>query len=99
MDLTHARTITHARSCLAALADTAATPRVGSAYDRVLLALDTIYGDDVPALNTRGLSGDRQVLRKEAAEAIEDLAYQGLDPLNVELLLAQLATAIEGDGR
>lgn len=99
MDLTHARTISQARSCLAALADTAGTPRGGSAYEHVLLALDTIYGDDVPALSTLGLSRDRQVLRKNAAEAIEDLADHGLDPLNVELLLAQLASAIDSDDR
>lgn len=99
MDVSHARTITQARSCLAALADTAPSLTAGSAYDHVLIALDTIYGDDVPALSTRGLTQDRQALWAQATQAIEELGDHGLDPLNVELLLAQLADALEGERR
>jgi hypothetical protein len=50
MLLSHAVTLAQARSYLAALADTAGTFEASLGYDRVLLQLDVIHGDDTPAL-------------------------------------------------
>ena len=51
MLLAHARALAEARSYLAALADTAGTFEASLEYDRVLLQLDAIHGDDTPALH------------------------------------------------
>ena len=56
-------------------------------YERVLLQLDWIHGDDTPALDTAGLTDDRDVLYAVAEFAIEELADHAIDALQVELVL------------
>ncbi len=58
MMLAHAHAVTEARSCLAALADAATTFDVTVAYEHALLYLDSVHGDDVPALDDPGRSDD-----------------------------------------
>ena len=91
--LVHAVTLTEARSYLAALADRARTIEASSAYERALLELDWIHGDDVPALDTDGLTDDPDVLMAVATSAIEQLAVYDVDALRIELLLAALDDA------
>lgn len=93
MLLAHAATLAQARSYLAALADNAHTIDASSAYEHVLLEVDRIHGDDVPALDTTGLTTDRAVLRVVAASAVEELIVHGVDALQVELVLAMLEDA------
>lgn len=89
----HARTVVQARSCLAALADGASTPETSSAYEQVLIALDWIHGDDVPALQTDDLTYERSILFEGAFCAIAGLLPHGVSELQVELLLAMLGSA------
>jgi hypothetical protein len=93
MLLAHALTLTEARSYIAALADHARTVEASSAYERALLELDWIHGDDVPALDTYGLTDDRGMLMAVATSAIEQLAAYDVDALRIELLLAALDDA------
>jgi hypothetical protein len=93
MLLAHAITLTEARSCIAALADHGRTVEASSAYERALVELDWIHGDDVPALDTDGLTGDRDILMAVATSAIEQLAAYDVDALRIELLLAALDDA------
>jgi len=93
MLLAHAVTLTEARSHIAALADHARTVEASSAYERALLELDWIHGDDVPALDAYGLTDDRDILMAVAASAIEKLAAYDVDALQIELLLAALDDA------
>lgn len=93
MLLAHAVTLVQARSCLAALADRAHTVEGSSAFERVLLQLDWIYDDDVPALDTTGLTDDRDALAAVATSAIVQLHDFGIDDLRIELLLAALDDA------
>lgn len=55
--------------------------------------LDSIHGDDVPALETGSLVDDLGVLYRVGESAIEDLVDHGVDPLPVELVLAMLEEA------
>lgn len=98
MLLAHAITLTEARSHIAALADYAQTVEASSAYEHVLLELDAIHGDDVPALDTTGLAGDCDLLLAAATSAVEELVRHGVDVLQIELLLAMLddARAVNG---
>ncbi|HEX2893606.1 MAG TPA: hypothetical protein VHO29_06340 [Marmoricola sp.] len=93
MLLPHAQTLAHARSYVAALADHALTIEASSAYERVLLELDRVHGDDCPALNTDDLTDDRDILLAVASSDIGDLENYGVDPLSVELILAMLVDA------
>jgi hypothetical protein len=93
MLLAHAVTLTEARSYIAALADHARTVEASSSYERALLELDWIHGDDVPALDTYGLTHDRDILMAVATSAIEQLAAYDVDALQIELLLAALDDA------
>ena len=93
MLLAHAVTLTQARSYIAALADHARTVEASSAYEHALLELDWIHGDDVPALDTYGLTDDRDTLMAVATSAIEQLAAYDVDALQIELLLAALDDA------
>ena len=93
MLLAHAVTLTQARSYIAALADHARTVEASSAYERALLGLDWIHGDDVPALDTDGLTDDRDTLMAVATSAIEQLAAYDVDALQIELLLTALDDA------
>ena len=98
MFLAHAVTLAGVRSCVAALADHACTFDASVEYERVLLQLDWIHGDDIPALDTSGLTDDRDVLFAAAASAIEELAdYHGVDGLQIELVLDMLEAARDKD--
>ncbi|MGB2934628.1 MAG: hypothetical protein WBB91_05080 [Nostocoides sp.] len=96
MLLAHAIILGQARSHLAALADRAVTIEASSGYDRVLLRLDAIHGDAVPAIHTVR-SRDRDELFALAQDAIEDLTGHGLDALTVELVLDMLYAARDLD--
>ena len=93
MDLQHALTLAQARSFVAALADAAVDNDASAAFERVLIELDWLHGDESPGLDTTGLSEDRDVLYLAAAAAIEALALFGLDALDLELLLVRLEAA------
>ena len=98
MLLPHALTLGQARSCIAALADQADSIDASSAYEHVLIELDRIHGDESPGLDTDGICEDRADLLASATSAIEDLEQHGVDPLNVELVLAMLDDAYGLDG-
>ncbi|GAB3862687.1 hypothetical protein GCM10028801_28680 [Nocardioides maradonensis] len=97
MLLAHVQTLAQARSYVAALADLAVTAEASSAYEDALLELDRVHGDDCPALDTAGLTDDRDVLLAVATSAIEELEQHGIDILSVELILARLIEARELD--
>jgi hypothetical protein len=96
MLLAHAATLAEARSYLAALADTAHTFGASVGYERALLHLDAIHGDDVPPL-TDVLTVDATVLYHVAEASIEELADHGVDPLQVEITLVMLEAARDLD--
>ncbi len=97
MLLAHALTLAEARSYVAALADLAQTFDASVEYERVLLQLDFIHGDDAPALDTAGLAEDRDVLFSLAASSIEALLDHGVDGLQIELVLDMLEVARDKD--
>ncbi len=97
MLLGHAITLTKARSCVAALADRASTAEASSAYEHILIELDWIHGDDVPALDTLGLSTDHDILIVDAITTILQLADYGVDAVEIELVLAALHDAHDLD--
>jgi hypothetical protein len=97
MLLAHAITLTKARSYVAALADRASTAEASSAYEHALIELDWIHGDDVPALDTLGLTTDRDILILDAITTILQLADFGVDALGIELVLAALYDAHDLD--
>jgi hypothetical protein len=97
MLLSHAIALAEARSYVAALADTAVTFEASVEYERVLLQLDWIHGDDVPGLDASGLTDDRNVLFSNAESAIEELVDFAVDALQIELVLAMLIAARELD--
>src|SRR5215213_5940301 len=96
MLLAHVRALAQARSYLAALADTAGTFEASLEYDRVLLQLDAIHGDDTPALHDVPRA-DRVVLHARGATVIEALGGHSVDLLRIELLLAALQDARDLD--
>lgn len=93
MLLAHAVTLAEARSYVAALADLARTFDASVEYERVLLQLDWIHGDEFPGLDTTGLTDDRDVLYAVAESAIEEPADHGVDALQFELVLDMLDAA------
>lgn len=99
MLLPHASTLAQARSHLATLADRASTIDASSAYERVLIELDRIHGDDCcPVIDIGGLTEDRAIMLAHATSALEGLEQYGVDALNVELVLAMLDDACALDG-
>jgi hypothetical protein len=96
MHLPHACILARARSHLAALADRATTIDASSGYERVLIELDRIHGDECPAIGTEGLSEDRAILRANATSALGDLEQYD-DPLGIELILVMLDDAFAMD--
>ena len=96
MLLSHAVTLAEARSYIAALGDNARTFDASIEYERALLQLDWIHGDNVPALGAVPTS-DRLVLFAAAEAAIEELVDHGVDALQVELVLSMLDAAREKD--
>jgi hypothetical protein len=97
MLLPHAQTLAQARSYVAALADRALTLDASSAYERALLELDRVHGDDCPALDSEDLADDRGILLAAASSAIEELETHGIDALSIELILAMLVDAHDLD--
>ncbi len=97
MLLAQALNLAEARSYIAALADQAQTFDASVEYERVLLQLDFIHGDDTPALDTAGLTDDRAVLFSVAASSIEALLDHGVDGLQIELVLDMLEVARDKD--
>jgi hypothetical protein len=71
---------------------------ISSAYERVLIELDRIHGDESPAIDSDGLTEDRAILLAVATSALEELEQYGVDPLSVELILAMLDDASALDG-
>lgn len=98
MLLAHRRTLAQARSYVAVLADEATSIEASSAYERALVELDRMHGDEIPALDLGGLTTDRGVLRTLASSAIEELEQYGIDALSIELVLARLQDAYVMDG-
>lgn len=92
MTFAHALVLVEARSCLAALADTAVTFDASVSYERTLLMLDSVYGDDVPALESP-LGVPVGLLLERVEAAVETLGDFGLDGLRVELLLTMVEDA------
>jgi hypothetical protein len=97
MLLAHARTLAEARSYLAALADTARTVPGSIAYERVLLQLDLVHGDQAPAHEDLPSALPAALVYRLALETIEDLVRHGIDALQIELILAALIEAHETD--
>lgn len=97
MLLAHARTLAEARSYLAALADTARTVPGSIAYERVLLQLDLVHGDQAPAHEDLPRTLPADLVYRLAAKTIEDLVRHGVDALQIELVLAALIEARETD--
>lgn len=98
MLLPHALILAKARSYLAALADHADSIDASSAYERVLIELDRLHGDESPGLDADGICADRANLFAAASSAIEALEKYGVDALNLELVLAKLEDAYDIDG-
>jgi len=92
MLLNHARALAEARSCLAALADAATAFDQSVAYERLLLCLDWLYGDNTPACESMPGVGRTDLLLR-AESAIERLIELGTDALSIELLLIDLEDA------
>ena len=97
MLLAHAVAIAEARTYVAALANGAVSLDASLAYERTLLYLDSIHGNDVPALDPSRLIDDRGALYVVAESAVEELTDHGVDALQVELALAMLEEARELD--
>ena len=97
MLLAHALTLAEARSYVAALADAAQTFEASVEYERVLLQLDFIHGDDTPALDTAELTDDSETLYAVASSAIEELLDHDVDGLQIELILDMLEVARDKD--
>jgi hypothetical protein len=96
MLLAYAVTLAEARSYLAALADQALTFDATVEYERILLHLDVLHGDRVPAISPVPTCS-RSILFNVAHAAIAELDQHGVDLLCVELLLDTLHTARSKD--
>ena len=98
MLLTHSLVLSQARAQIAALADRARSVEASSAYERVLIDLDRLHGDQSPDYQPIGIWLDPGLMFTAATTAMEDLATFGVDALEIELLLAGLddARALEG---
>lgn len=70
MLLPHAQTLVQARSYVGATADGALTIEASCAYERVLLELDRVHGDECPALDTEDLTDDRDILLATEGELL-----------------------------
>src|SRR5690349_13557133 len=90
--LAYASALAEARSYLAALSDAATAFDASIEYDRVLLQLDAVHGDDTPALYAVS-PATRQELHVRAETTLAALSGFGVDGLQVELLLARLEDA------
>ncbi|HET7350623.1 MAG TPA: hypothetical protein VFJ28_06775, partial [Marmoricola sp.] len=57
------------------------------------IELDGVHDDDTPALNTAGITDDRDIVMALAVSAVQQLAGYGVQALHIELVLASLANA------
>lgn len=89
----HAHALAEARSCLAALAENAATFDALLDYEHVLLSLSTPWRVAATLGSTTRQSPNPAHLLIRAESVIEALVAHGVDALSVELLLATLADA------
>lgn len=87
MSLAYAIALAEARSCLAALADGATDFDESIHFEHLLLDLDSLHGDDAPALHS--LTGDRAELLCRLETAVNRMLDLGGDGLSLEILLAQ----------
>lgn len=92
----HVTALATARSCIAALSDNAGTSAGSLAYERVLLELDSQFGDDAPSIDGV-LNRDRESTHQMATHALESLLDMGNDPLRIEIVLAMLKSAVRTD--
>ena len=86
LTVAYATALAEARSCLAALADTAASFDESIHFERLLLDLDGMHDDDSPALYPA--AGQAAELLRRLEVAVERLLDLGGDGLRLELLLA-----------
>ncbi|GAA2077551.1 hypothetical protein GCM10009821_16510 [Aeromicrobium halocynthiae] len=84
----HAVALAEARSCLAALADAAASVD-SSAYERLLIDLDVITNDVGPATYPIDDVGFDELVER-AEHALDSLKTFGVDALSVKLLTERL---------
>jgi hypothetical protein len=98
MSPTHLATLARARSSLAVLADNASSTDASSSYERVLIHLDRLHHDRSPALLAPSRTTNRATLFTTAHSAVASLEDHGVDPLELELLLAALDDARTLDG-
>jgi hypothetical protein len=94
LDVDYLHALGEARSCLAALADTAADELEASHYERLLIALDVLEPDGPCSWTIRG---DRVSLLARLAAAVDRLVLLGADRLPLELVVT-LAQAREAAG-
>jgi tRNA isopentenyl-2-thiomethyl-A-37 hydroxylase MiaE len=85
MTLGYAIALAEARSCLAALADTATDFDESIHFEQMLLELDGMHMEDFPALSH--LVGDRAELLRRLEAAVDRMLDLGGDSLMLELLL------------
>ena len=77
MDLEHALTLAQARSFVAALADAAVEDDASAAFERALIELDWLHGDESPGLDTIGLGEAMETL--DASKGALDRSSNGDD--------------------
>jgi len=95
MTLGYAIALAEARSCLAALADTATDFDESIHFEHLLLDLDTMHPDG-PALYS--LVGDRATLLQRLERAVDRMLELAGDGLSLELLLADASTQLGATG-
>ena len=84
--VTYAIALAEARSCLAALADAAASFDESIHFEHLLLCLDGMHEHDFPALYL--LAGQRAELMRRLERAVDQMIDLGGDGLSLELVLA-----------
>ncbi len=96
MNLSDAVTIAKARSYVASLADTATDLRAAVEYEQVLIELDDLYGDVVPAITVVPPAA-REVVFRCAVEAIRRLPRVGFDEFDLGMCLCLLRFTWDGE--
>ena len=98
MLLPHATALAEARTRVVTLADQARTPDASSAFERILIELDRVHGDECPAVSDIEHVEDRANQIARLTSGLEHLEQYGVDPLSLELLIALLEDAYALDG-
>ena len=89
--------VAEARAALGYLADQASTADAMSAYEGVLLALDSYTADAAPSASNEVVLDDLRSAVALARRSLLLLAGMDVDYLQVQLLLAMLDDAVAGD--